>query len=492
MSRDPLTHSVPERPVLLETLQALTEGVALFDRDANLVFVNDSFRRMNVALESTLAPGLSWGMFLLEAAQKEVLSKQACNALERMEGQLLDGMHDLPPVACKSPHGVSFSLALLPTSDDGFVLTQTVTIDPDLETDSAKQADLLLSKVLEACPANLIMSRIGDGQIIYRSPSATQLLGRSRSSFDHFARREDRADFITALLPDARVEDMRFEGLYPDGTSFPAKISARLIDYNDEEVIVANITDITREIQLQQKLERQREQLFQSEKMSALGELLAGVAHELNNPLSIVVGNAVMLKEDISNPADLRRVEKITDAAERCVRIVRSFLAMARKEPIDIQPVDLPELVRSAVGDFWADDTRRKFRTEVTADDTLPPARIDPVQITQVILNLLTNAHQAMDASGTGDTIRISVTRIGTDDRLIVDFRDNGPGIPANIRSRVFDPLFTTKSIGKGTGVGLALCHRIVASHGGAIRLGPPSNAGAQFIVELPVWDEAD
>lgn len=125
--------------------------------------------------------------------------------------------------------------------------------------------------------------RIGDGQVIYRSAAATELLGTARGSFSHFARREERADVITALLPDGRVDAMRVTGLRADGREFPARLSARVIDYGGEDVIVSGIEDLTEELALEVELARNRGQLFQAEKMSALGELLAGVLHELNN-----------------------------------------------------------------------------------------------------------------------------------------------------------------------------------------------------------------
>ncbi|MEM9100211.1 MAG: histidine kinase dimerization/phospho-acceptor domain-containing protein, partial [Pseudomonadota bacterium] len=170
-------------------------------------------------------------------------------------------------------------------------------------------------------------------QVIYRSPAATQLLGMSKSSFAHFARVEDRADYVTALLSDGKVDNMRTTGVNADGSEFPGELSARLIDYRGEDVIVTNIEDISRDLQIQAELDRQKEKLFQSEKLSALGELLAGVAHELNNPLSIIVGNAEMLEEELEGSRLSVRVSKLSTAAHRCIRIVRSFLALARQEP---------------------------------------------------------------------------------------------------------------------------------------------------------------
>lgn len=486
-----LTHSTntpPARPPLREAIEALTEGLALFDANGNLSLCNTSFHTMQPGLADLLQPGMPWAIFLMESAQRGALTRDICNQLELMETRL-DGISDAEPsLIVTTAQGGPYRLGLTATSDGGFLMTQTLVVDPELDTDTAAQADLLLSKVLEACPANLTMSRIGDGRVLYRSPSATSLLGKSRNSFDHFAKREERADFITSLLPNGQVDDMLFTGLYPDGKEFPAKISAQLIDYHGEEVIVANISDLSKEVAMQRRLEQQRDQLFQSEKLSALGELLAGVAHELNNPLSIVVGNADMLRDDTTDPAMLRRVQKISDASERCVRIVRSFLAMARDEPMNLEKTELASLLSNAHKALNAGDWPTNIAVDIQPTENIPALKVDPVQITQVIINLITNARQALESSKSGNKITVR-SQVATDENMVIlRVCDNGPGVPDAIRHRIFDPLFTTKDLGKGTGVGLAFCLRIVSAHKGRIRLLPWDGSGATFEVVLPIW----
>jgi signal transduction histidine kinase len=309
------------------------------------------------------------------------------------------------------------------------------------------------------------------------------------SSHDHFAYREDRADFVTALLPNARVDEMRMTGRKADGTEFPASISARLIDYRGEDVAVYSILNLTEEIALQSELAHQKELIFRAEKMSALGEMLAGVAHELNNPLSIVVGNMLILKEDELPHDIVLRVDKVSDAAERCVRIVRSFLAMARERPLNLSDVSPSFLVDAAVDSFLADAAAGSVEIVSDVPGDLPNLRVDETQIVQVLSNLLINAAQAFVESGIGDRISVHTDYDSNKaPRLLrIAIEDNGPGIPADIVGKVFDPLFTTKSAGKGTGVGLALCNRIVTSHGGTISVQSTPGSGARFVVDLPV-----
>ena len=220
--------------------------------------------------------------------------------------------------------------------------------------------------------------------------------------------------------------------------------------------------------------------------MSALGELLAGVAHELNNPLSIIVGNTEMLKEDLAGSSHAARLDKLGGAADRCVKIVRSFLSMARQEPLNLRPVaalNLAEIARDATTPLL-DDAGVTLAVALPSD--LPLMMVDEVQIGQVLINLVTNAVHAIRDGGTGDTIAVS----GEHDRhrglISLTIADNGPGIDAGIASRIFDPLFTTKDVGKGTGVGLAFCHRVVAAHGGSIELAATDGPGAAFTLRLP------
>ena len=235
-----------------KTLEELTgflsEGVAVFDADGRLRLANGSFLEMYRGIADVLKPGVPWTIFLREAANRGLMPAPVGQRLDALEAALPEGSNQTEAVQMPSAKGQVLSLRLGQTSDGGFVLTQSAQTGPSDDTNAAREAEILLRKVLEACPASLTMSRVADGQIIYRSPAATDLLGSIKSSFAHFAHREERADFVTLLLPDARVDNMRVTCLRADGTEFPAEISARLIDYRGEDVIVANIEDLTDEL----------------------------------------------------------------------------------------------------------------------------------------------------------------------------------------------------------------------------------------------------
>jgi two-component system NtrC family sensor kinase len=226
------------------------------------------------------------------------------------------------------------------------------------------------------------------------------------------------------------------------------------------------------------------QKLHQSEKMAALGSLLAGIAHELNNPLAIVVTQAVLLRETGSDPATIRRAEKIEVAADRCAKIVKSFLAIARQRPVSLAPVDLAEIVRSAL-DLTAYGLRSSgVAVSVDLPPSLPRVIGDADQLGQLALNLVVNALHALQNTEGSRELRISGWAMPECVRLT--FADNGPGVPDTIKSRIYDPFFTTKPVGAGTGIGLSLCQSIVGQHEGSLTLKDTPGGGASFILTLP------
>ena len=245
-------------------------------------------------------------------------------------------------------------------------------------------------------------------------------------------------------------------------------------------------TDITERKRAQAELARERELSFQREKLAALGSLLAGVAHELNNPLSVVVARAVLLEEQ-GNLATQTAAAKIRSAAERCARIVRTFLAMARQQPPQRGPVAIEEVVAAALD--IANYALRSANIDVQIDlaDDLPPIDADADQLHQVLLNLLINAHHALQDVDGPRRVRITGRHEHAASRLLLTVSDNGPGIPEALRARVFEPYFTTKPTGVGTGVGLAVSLGIIETHGGTLTVEHASGAGAAFVITLPV-----
>jgi len=274
--------------------------------------------------------------------------------------------------------------------------------------------------------------------------------------------------------------------LRKDGSTIEVEVHGIPMQYQGKPHVLMITRDVTEKKRSEEELARHRENLHQREKLAALGSLLAGVAHELNNPLSVVVARAVMLEEQ-GDPATQAAAAKIRTAAERCARIVRTFLAMARQQRPQRVPVAINEVVSAAL-----DITAYAVRTsgiDVALDlaDNLPTVLADADQLHQVFLNLIINAQQALQDQPGPRRIRLTSRYDPTGDVIRITVADNGPGIPAELRARIFEPYFTTKPVGIGTGVGLAVSLGIIETHGGALTVDCPVEGGAEFSITLPV-----
>jgi two-component system NtrC family sensor kinase len=242
---------------------------------------------------------------------------------------------------------------------------------------------------------------------------------------------------------------------------------------------------------LEQIVAERTQRLLQSEKLATMGSLLAGVAHELNNPLAIVMGQAALMQEAVKEGPLVARATKIAGAAERCARIVRNFLSLARQRPTERGVVHLNLVAQEAL-ELLAYELRTDG-IELTLDlaDGLPPLWADGHQLHQVLVNLLTNAHHAIRRLSSARGIRVTSMLDRKAARVRLTIADTGPGVPPDVRDKIFEPFFTTKPAGEGTGLGLSLCRGIVEDHGGTITLETAAGEGAVFVIELPPSDRA-
>jgi two-component system NtrC family sensor kinase len=264
--------------------------------------------------------------------------------------------------------------------------------------------------------------------------------------------------------------------------------SARRLRQMSDELSLANSRSMNALVQLKST----QAQLLQAEKLSAIGQLVAGVAHELNNPLTSVIGYAQLLEEEVLEHGQIRDsttlaqdLRRIAEESERAARIVRNLLAFARRQVAERAPHDVADLF-ARVMSLRAYELRLNG-VEVVADFTpgLPTAVADGGQIQQALLNLVLNAEQAMRGRALR---RLQVGARFNEQAAAVELfvTDTGHGIDRGTLSRIFDPFFTTRDVGEGTGLGLSICYGIVRDHGGQIMVDSKVDVGTTFTVLLP------
>jgi signal transduction histidine kinase/FixJ family two-component response regulator len=229
--------------------------------------------------------------------------------------------------------------------------------------------------------------------------------------------------------------------------------------------------------------------LLQTEKLAALGQMVSGVAHELSNPLTSIMGYAHRLLTRNDLPGRTEELRQIHQEAERASAILRQVLLNARETLPERRPVSLNQIVQRAMDLQRFSFAAEKIRVEIDLDPALPFVQGDAGHLQQVLMNLVGNARQAIEHHGKGGTIRLRTKRIG-ERRVLLEVADDGPGIPQAILARIFDPFFTTKPAGIGTGLGLAIVLSVVREHGGQVHVSSPPQGGAVFQIELPAAAE--
>jgi len=368
--------------------------------------------------------------------------------------------------------------------------TQDITTRKQSEV-ALRASEARFRSITEAHPVPVMILSLRNGGILYASPGAEQLLGLPQNQlmggvFEQFLKDATARQELWQAMREGQEVNLKEICLERgNGTKLDAALSARRISYQSEEAMVIGLYDLTERKLAEAQISRQQEALQQSEKMAALGGLLAGVAHELNNPLSVVVGQATLLMEGTGEPKVVARAEKIYKAADRCSRIVKSFLALARRKPPEHKPVAINNLVQSALELLGFQIRTGNVEITQELDPNLPDITGDGDQLTQVVTNLVLNATQAMEVWN--GPRRMLIRSRSENGLVILSVADTGPGVPMEIRTRVFEPFFTTKGDRGGTGVGLSLCLNIVASHGGQLMIEDTPGGGATFIVQFPI-----
>ena len=378
------------------------------------------------------------------------------------------------------------------TRRGGVVVTRIDITDRKNMEKALQESEAFNRQVLDSCPVAVQMTQTETGKVVYRSPASAALFGHGDGESDTFAstffvNESDYQDCIARLRRDGQFDDNRVKLRRRDGSSFWGSISAKRVRYQGEDFTVSTTFDLTERLETEEELERQRTALHQSEKMTALGSLWAGVAHELNNPLTVVIGRAMMLEEAFAGTPHADAVGKLRAASERCSKIVQTFLSMARQKEPSRSPERIDRIVEAAMEIVGYGMRADSIEVSIDLSRSLPEIACDASQLIQVFTNLFVNAQQALVTQPVPRRIDIS-GRLAPDGKsVVIDVQDNGPGIPDEVRSRVFDPFFTTRQKEQGTGLGLSVSLGLIRAHGGTIDVRPAPGGGTIFSIGLPV-----
>lgn len=338
------------------------------------------------------------------------------------------------------------------------------------------------------------------GYITFANHAMEIMVGESRQSIvgRHIS------EFYSGGITEAReiMEELESGGqfrnremlLVNQGLELPILTSGSLL-YNDAGEIAGTLgafKDITERKKLESKLKQTQAQLVQTMKMRALGDLVAGVAHSINNPL--MASNTILhvIMEDLNkDPVSQRRLSVLLECNRRVESIVKHLKEFSRQSPGQFALVDVNRAVEDALIITAQQLLNRNIRIEKSLAQKLPPVRGDANQLEEVIMELLANARDAMEGN-TREKILALTTFVESEDgkkKVAIEVKDNGKGIPVEIRDKIFEPFFTTKDMGKGTGLGLSICYGILEDHGGSMEVESTPGEYTLFRVLLPVLE---
>jgi PAS domain S-box-containing protein len=347
---------------------------------------------------------------------------------------------------------------------------------------------LMGAAVEEANELIVIVSR--DGLIRHANRAFCQALGYELHELLDKSR-----EVVLAEESRARLEEMKnvdkgqaWNGTIvhqrSDGSTFQA--ACALVPLTNDQGRVTHFVQMERDITEELRL---RSQLIHSERLSAVGQLVSGVAHELNNPLQSILGFTELLIDAEDRAESRRDLEQVRSEAIRAGKIVRNLLSFVRRSSSERTIADVNEIVRSTLSLRSYEFGSSNIRLVENYADGLPSVIVNPEEIQQVILNLILNAEQAMRAANRGGTLAVTTT--SSDEMVTIEILDDGPGVPPALAGRVFEPFFSTKDVGEGTGLGLSIAIGIAEAHGGTLVL-MPSDKGACFRLSLPAVDPND
>ncbi len=341
--------------------------------------------------------------------------------------------------------------------------------------------------------------RLSDHRLVEANNKVCEILGRPQQD----CLQRDVRDLFRTSTPNAQPEVTILNGQpsgeseltiqTAEGESRPISVSFTPLSTEDgEKVMIMSLRDLSMRKKLEADREEMQRQLYQSSKMASIGELSAGVAHEINNPLNGIINFAQLLKDEETPRSEFEQqmIDGIIDEGERIAQIVRGLLTFASANTHELSHVHFADSIKTSIALFGRQFEKDGITVEIDLEPDLPLVRADGSRLRQVVVNLISNAHHALKAKPSDaverKVFRISARRSGKDGKLVrVEFYDNGIGINRDDLNKVFDPFFTTRREIGGTGLGLSVSFGIVRDFGGTITVESEEGQFTRFIIEL-------
>jgi PAS domain S-box-containing protein len=488
LARDITARREPEARLaqLFETLQ---EGVYLSTPEGRILDANPAMVRMlGYGSREELLAVSAYDLYF-DPGERDRLREQAERADTLRDLEITLRRKDGKPVRCLD------SCSVLRDGAGRVVQYQGALVDITERTEIQKrlhQEQEFVRRLVDSIPDAIVVLD-AEGRFTFVSSRAEELSGyraeelvgqRLGEHADEKDRPELRNFFQKLISGKCASEQLEYRAQRKDGAWRTFRVSAGPLFDTDGTIvgIVASGRDVTESKKVEQ-------QLLQTEKLAAMGQMIAGVAHELNNPLTAILGVTDLLRQRADDETSRRQTDLVHQQARRAANIVQGLLAFARPSAPSHNRIKLEEVVQTALQARQTSLRENGVTVEFLPEPNLPAAQGDPKQLLQVFLALIVNAEQAIREVRDHGSLRVRLARAG--DKVVVSFEDDGTGIRADVLPKIFDPFFTTKRPGGGTGLGLTMCLAIAKEHGGTIDVQSDPGAGAVFRVVLPAASSA-
>jgi PAS domain S-box-containing protein len=336
--------------------------------------------------------------------------------------------------------------------------------------------------------------RLSDHHLVEANNRACEILGLPQEECTD----RDIRNLLQSTTPNIQLMDGHVSGeseliiQTAKGQSLPVSVSFTPLSTDGEKVMIMALRDLSLRKRLEADREEMQRQLYQSSKMASIGELSAGVAHEINNPLNGIINFAQLLKDEEQPRSEFEQqmIDGIIDEGQRIAHIVRGLLTFARADAHELSQVHFADSLKTSIALFGRQFEKEDITVEIDLEPNLPFVRADGSRLRQVVVNMISNAYHALKAKPADSLerklFRITARRAGKNGEIVrVEFYDNGVGIKREVLSKVFDPFFTTRRETGGTGLGLSVSFGIIRDFGGTINVESEVGKFTRFIIEL-------